>query len=341
MADTSFQSYLQEKLPLVESWLKEHAWRREPASSEKLDNYLYAPLAHFNEGGGKRVRPVLALLSCEALGAAAEQALSSACAIELFQSAALIHDDIADEGEYRRGEPCLHKSLGLGLAINVGDAGLISAADAVLSDTQLGAEQKLNILREFTQMERRTLEGQALDLGWVSDALWDVNYPEMATLKTAHYSCASPLVIGALCAGARENDAHVEALRSFGLKSGLAFQIKDDLLNLVGDSKLQGKDFRSDISEGKRTYMAVLALKQLSGTKRERLLELLSSKTADEAELAEAVALMEEAGALRAAEALADELIDEACGFLNPNDFELSAYNTLISMAHFFIERAR
>lgn len=116
-----FLVYLRDKLPLVERALRDAdataTTAGDVAPAADLDRYLYGPLAHFTAGGGKRVRPVLALLGAEAVGGRAEQALSSGVAIELFQSAALIHDDIADASELRRGEPCLYRTEGEGLAI--------------------------------------------------------------------------------------------------------------------------------------------------------------------------------------------------------------------------------
>ena len=341
MGGEQFIAYLSSRKPLIEGWISGHAWMRAAEAPSDLDSFLYGPLAHYNAGGGKRVRPVLALLGCEAVGAPAELALASGCAIELFQSAALIHDDIADEGELRRGEPCLHLTQGVGPAINVGDAALVQASDAILEDTALDAAARLAVLRELIAMERRTLEGQALDLGWVRDARWDLapeDYLAMATLKTAHYSCASPLAIGAICGGG--TDSQIAALRSFGLDAGLAFQIQDDLLNLCGDPAEQGKDFMSDITEGKRTLAALYTLAHLDGTRRQRFLEIISSATTDADELREAVELMEESGALAYARKTAQTLVVRATDGIARADIASEARGTLVSMAHYFVERA-
>ena len=150
------------------------------------------------------MRPVLALLGAEAVGGCADQALSCGVAIELFQSAALIHDDIADASELRRGEPCLYRTEGLGLAINAGDLALTRVFEIVLADGSLPAERRLLVLEELVRMERHTLEGQALDLGWARDGRWDVtsdDYLYMIDGKTAWYTVASPC--RRACAGAR------------------------------------------------------------------------------------------------------------------------------------------
>ena len=139
----SFVDYLTRRLPLVERALagsSGSALTDGPVAGD-LERYLYRPLERFTASGGKRVRPVLCLLGAEAAGGDPEAALSCAVAVELFQSAALIHDDIADEGELRRGEPCLHRVEGTGLAMNAGDLALTRVFEAILSDERLDAER--------------------------------------------------------------------------------------------------------------------------------------------------------------------------------------------------------
>lgn len=346
-AGESFVAYLKGRLPLIERALHEAdavAMSHEGAPTEDLDRYLYAPLAHFTAGGGKRVRPVLALLGAEAVGGRADQALSCGVAIELFQSAALIHDDIADASELRRGEPCLYRTEGLGLAINAGDLALTRVFEIVLADGSLPAERRLLVLEELVRMERHTLEGQALDLGWARDGRWDVtsdDYLYMIDGKTAWYTVASPLYAGALAAGA-EPDA-VRGLIEVGLPAGLAFQLQDDLLNLVGDADAQGKDFRSDITEGKRTLAVVWALEHLGGAERSELVELLESRTADTSRLARAVELIELGGGIDKCRELAAEKTAEAQKrareLAERGVITTEAAELLVSMADFFINR--
>lgn len=229
-----------------------------------MDRYLYDPLYHYSENAGKRHRPLICFAACLAVGGNPDRAATAAAAIEHFHSAALIHDDIADEAELRRGEPCLHLTEGLGLAINMGDLALSMVNGPVVNDPLLEDAVKVRVIKELIAMTCRTVEGQALDLGWARDGRYDItpeDYLTMAIHKTAHYSGAVPLAVGAIVGGA--DDEIVEALRSYGLDTGLAFQIQDDLLNLVGTDEAKKKDFRSDITEGKRTLVVVHAL-QLS-----------------------------------------------------------------------------
>lgn len=343
--DALFAAYLGEKRPQIEAFLATCAPACVPGTAEAtradLNRYLYQPLARFTASGGKRTRPALALLGCEAVGADPEAALSTAAAIEYFQSAALIHDDIADKSELRRGEPCTYVTEGTGVAINIGDLGLVNVLALVLRDQKLPAAIRADVAERLVQMEERTLEGQALDLGWVRDGRWDISvedYLYMASHKTAYYSAAVPLVTGALCGGGAPDQ--LRALDEFGMRAGLAFQLQDDLLNLVGDAEAQGKDFRSDITEGKRTLLVVWALAHLGDLQRDELLHILGRETTDAGALARAVELIDASGAVDYVRGYARELVADAKAHLVGARLEETPRDVLLSMADFFVERA-
>ena len=307
-----------------------------------MDRYLYDPLYHYSENAGKRHRPLICFAACLAVGGDPDRAATAAAAIEHFHSAALIHDDIADEAELRRGEPCLHLTEGLGLAINMGDLALSMVNGPVVNDPLLEDAVKVRVIKELIAMTCRTVEGQALDLGWARDGRYDItpeDYLTMAIHKTAHYSGAVPLAVGAIVGGA--SDEVVEALRSYGLDTGLAFQIQDDLLNLVGTDEAKKKDFRSDITEGKRTLVVVHALQNTEPAARERLVEILSSKERDPEVLAEAVAIMEKTGSIDYARTFAEDLTLNAkarlAGALPPSPYR----DLLVSMADWFVNRLK
>ena len=305
-----------------------------------MDRYLYGPLMKYSKNGGKRHRPLIALAGCLVVGGDMNKAISSAAAIEHFHTAALIHDDIADEAELRRGEPCLHLSEGLGLALNMGDLGLSLVNGTVISDPTLDNAVKVRVVTELIEMTRRTIEGQAMDIGWARDARYDItpeDYLIMATHKTAHYSGAVPLAVGAIVGGGTE--AQIEGLRNFGLDTGLAFQIQDDLLNLIGEEESTKKDFRSDITEGKRTLVVVHALHHGTEQQRARLVEILSNKEKDPDVLAEAVDIMQETGSIEYARNYAQNLTsiskNRLLGVVDPS----SARDLLVSMADWFVNR--
>jgi len=303
-----------------------------------MRRYLYGPLSTYTANAGKRHRPLICLLACEAVGGDASRARTSAAAIEHFHTAALIHDDIMDSSLTRRGLPCLHVVEGEGLAINAGDLALSLVTGTVVDDDDLEPVLRLRVLKELVDMTTRTIEGQALDIGWARDDRFDLSvddYLLMANHKTAFYSGAVPLAIGAIVGGGTEEQ--VAALRGFGLAAGLAFQIQDDVLNLVGKREATKKDYRSDLTEGKRTLAAVHALQH--SLKRERLRDILASRTEDPALLQEAVDIMAEAGSLDYARAYARDLVLSAKVGLQDALPKTRARDLLLSMGDFFVER--
>lgn len=307
-----------------------------------MDEYLYGPLMRYSQNGGKRHRPLICFAACLAVGGDVDRATSAAAAIEHFQTAALIHDDIADDSELRRGAPCLHLTEGVGPAINMGDLALMLVNGTVIKDPALDDVTKVRVVGELIDMTRRTVEGQALDLGWARDERYDISpedYLVMATHKTAHYSGAVPLAIGAIVGGGTETE--VEALRNYGLDTGLAFQIQDDLLNLVGKEESTKKGFRDDITEGKRTLVVVHALQSLKGADRERLVHILSSKEKDPAVLDEAVLLMQRSGSIDYARTYAENLTSIAKNRLRDMIEPSSARDLLESMADWFVNRLK
>ena len=307
-----------------------------------MDRYLYEPLLAYSQNGGKRHRPLICFAACLAVGGDMVRATSAAAAIEHFHTAALIHDDIADEAELRRGEPCLHLREGVGLAINMGDLALSLVNGTVMNDPALDDATKVRVVTELIDMTRRTIEGQALDIGWARDGRYDItpeDYLVMATHKTAHYSGAVPLAIGAIIGGGTE--AEIEALRNYGLDTGLAFQIQDDLLNLIGSEESTQKDFRNDITEGKRTLMVVHALQHSGNGDRDRLIEILSSKERDLDVLSEAVGIMDKSGSIDYARNYAENLTSIAKNRLIDMVAPSQARDLLISMADWFVKRLR
>lgn len=335
----NFEEYLDRYAPRVGDMVNAYIPK---GTHPDMDRYLYAPMLEFSRNGGKRHRPLICFAACLAVGGDIQRAVTSAAAIEHFHTAALIHDDIADEAELRRGEPCLYLTEGMGLAINMGDLGLQLVNGTVAKDPDLDDHIKVRVLNELIDMTRRTIEGQALDIGWARDGRYDISpedYLVMATCKTAHYSGAVPLAIGAIVGGGTETQ--IEGLRNYGLDTGLAFQIQDDLLNLVGKTESTKKGFRDDITEGKRTLVVVHALQNLKGADRDRLVDILSSHTKEPAKLDEAVALMNKVGSIDYARNYAENLTSIAKNRLIDMIDPSPAREILISMADWFVQRLK
>jgi geranylgeranyl diphosphate synthase, type II len=229
---------------------------------------LYRMMRDYPGRQGKMIRSKLLVASCLAHGGTIQSALPLAAALELFQNWVLIHDDIEDDSDERRGLPALHRLHPVSLAINAGDALHVYMWQVVHGSGVPGA------FEEFLEMIHRTAEGQHIDLGWVEANRWDVteaDYLELVRRKTARYTVVSPLKLGALAAG-RTPDARFMAA---GLDLGIAFQIRDDVLNLTGDFATYGKEIAGDLLEGKRTLMLVHLLEHADPVARARVIATL------------------------------------------------------------------
>jgi len=239
--------------------------------------YLYDLVRDYPSRAGKGIRPSLLLATCQAFGGPIDQALGPAVAIELAHNAFLIHDDIEDASLQRRGRPALHRVHGTPVAINVGDALAVLAMQPLRDGTALGTRLSQQVSDEFVHMLTRTIEGQATELGWRADNVVDlepIDYLELIGQKTCWYTTVWPLRVGALIGSA--GTASLDAITRFGFYLGAAFQIRDDILNLVGDQTEYGKELLGDIREGKRTLMLIHLLGSASAGERKSLVAFLA-----------------------------------------------------------------
>ncbi|MGH3676103.1 MAG: polyprenyl synthetase family protein [Mycobacterium sp.] len=229
--------------------------------------WLYGPMREYPSRPGKALRPALCLSAGRAFGASSEELLGIAVAIELLHNAFLVHDDVADGSEMRRGRPTLAATYGLAAALNAGD-GLAIVAGQVLRRATRRLDRDLADLvwGEFDTMAMRTLEGQATEVGWQLDNVEDLgpeDYLHLIMHKTCWYTTIHPLRVGAIV-GAR-GTVDLGPMVRFGFHFGAAFQIRDDLLNLVGSERMYGKEILGDIYEGKRTLPLMHLLSSAKG----------------------------------------------------------------------------
>lgn len=246
--------------------------------------WLYDLVRRYPSRPSKGVRPTLFLATCEAFGGSAESAMGVAVAIELLHNAFLVHDDIVDGSRQRRGSPTLHEDVGMGLALNAGDAlGALAQRQLRLAVDQLSAQVATQVLEEFETMVLRTAEGQATELGWCRDGVDDVgpeDYLDLIMHKTCWYTTIHPLRVGALIGAACRADGLVpdlDAMIRFGFHLGAAFQIRDDILNLTGDDRY-GKEIGGDLLEGKRTLMLIHLRETARGRDRELVTAFMSQE---------------------------------------------------------------
>jgi geranylgeranyl diphosphate synthase type II len=239
--------------------------------------YLYDLLADYPRRRGKMMRPSLCIATARAFGARLADAVPTAVAIELLHNAILIHDDIEDGSTHRRGRPTLHALHGVPLAINAGDTlTLISLRPLLENVAAIGPRLAVRILEETQRMARQSAEGQAMELGWRRDNSTDVgdaDYLEMVLKKTCWLGMIFPSRVGAMI-GTRGSIALDPFIR-FGFFLGAAFQIQDDLLNLLDDSSRYGKEADGDLWEGKRTLMMIRLFRRAAPEERARLADIL------------------------------------------------------------------
>ncbi len=247
--------------------------------------WLYDLAADYPLRGGRSMRPTLCIATARAFGAPMESALRTAASIELTHNAMLIHDDIEDESERRRGRPALHVTHGVPISINVGDMlSLLSMRPLLDNRGTLGHLLAMRILEETERMACESAEGQAIELGWRRDNVTDVgeqDYLIMVLKKTCWLATIHPTRVGALIGtGGAMSAEHADRFIRFGFFLGAAFQIQDDLLNLTGDAHAYGKELGGDIHEGKRTLMLIRLFEQTTGPERRRLQRIFAASRA-------------------------------------------------------------
>ena len=231
---------------------------------------LYDPVTYTLANGGKRLRPLLALLACELFDGNIEDAIQPALGIELFHNFTLLHDDIMDQSPVRRGKPTVHAKWGHNTAILAGDVMFVKANELV-------CKAPGSVLREvlhcFNQTALRVCEGQQMDMNFEERNNVSISeYLQMIEYKTA-YLLAGALKTGAIIAGA--NNDEQKRIFDFGINAGKAFQLKDDLLDVFGQKEKFGKRVGGDIFSKKKTWLLLKALEMADETTRKQLYEYL------------------------------------------------------------------
>ena len=273
---------------------------------------LYAPIIYSMSGGGKRLRPVLLLITVDAFGGNVDKAMPAALAVEVFHNFTLLHDDIMDNADMRRGKPSVFAKWGENVAILSGDAMLITAYKMLAA---LEAERLPRVMHIFNDMALEVCEGQQYDMDFESMERVSVeDYILMIERKTSALLSGSAM-IGATLAGASDDD--IKKLYRFATELGLAFQLQDDMLDSFGDEAL-GKKIGGDILEGKQTYLMVQAMSRASDEEREVLRTTHKNEALTDAEkIATIKALYEKLDVKHATEQQIELRFERALAVLN------------------------
>lgn len=266
-----------EILKMVNEFLDHLSYDRKPES-------LYEPIKYVLSMGGKRIRPTLMLLAYNLYKENPEDILMNACALETYHNYTLLHDDLMDNADMRRGHLTVHKKWNDNTAILSGDSMLVLAFQRMM---QCDTKHLKDILDLFTVTALEIGEGQQYDMEFETrNDVKEDEYIEMIRLKTS-VLLACALKIGAILADASAEDA--DNLYKFGEQIGLAFQLQDDYLDVYGDSKVFGKEIGGDITSNKKTYMLINAFNKANDAQREELTRWVSARDFDRNEKVDAV----------------------------------------------------
>ncbi|MDQ4057584.1 MAG: polyprenyl synthetase family protein [Actinomycetota bacterium] len=333
----SFDPTLDELRSAVDEDL--HAFLRRHAAELPENSELIDELWRMISAGGKRLRPAFCYWGYRAGGGQhTSQIVGVAGGLELLHTFALVHDDIMDTSDERRGQPTVHALHGIPVAVLAGDLALV-LADSCLLESGFDAEQMGRAMHAYQMMRQEVIAGQYLDVrAEIKTSMTENEARRIAVLKSGRYSIEKPLIIGACLAGA--TDEVVSHLAAAGEPLGEAFQFRDDLLGTFGERAATGKPVDSDIREGKRNLLYALTLSSLSGDERAFFVEKWGGGASlTEAEVGDLRALIETSGARAGVEALTFELAEVARAHLQDAPIEPEPRAALLSLADLAINR--
>jgi len=351
------EKLLEEKAPLIDKAIEKYIPRkydkdslvftlgppRYEYSEETVNKAISEPMWEFLDRGGKRWRPVLFLLICEVLGKDPEEFVDFAIIPEVVHNGLLMIDDIEDSSEFRRGKPCTYRLFGVDIAINVANEMFyLPLLPLIKNRDKLSDDKVIKIYEIYVQEMVNVGFGQAMDIAWhrgLADAdkiTWK-QYAQMCTFKTGTIARMAAKIAGVL---SDANEELVEKLGRFAESIGVAFQIQDDVLDLVGEKFAEGKGgLGRDITEGKRTLIVINTLEKATYRDEKRLLEILNMHTTDQKLIDEAIEIVSKYGSLKYAKEFARNLVanswKEIDSLLSPSD----AKEKLRAFADYLIER--
>lgn len=278
---------------------------------------LYEASLHYIKAGGKRLRPLIVVLASRISGGSEDIAIPGAAAVEVLHNFTLVHDDIIDKDDFRRGVPTVHRLWGIDNAIIAGDMLHAYAYKCLLQATKFNIPYD-RVLRAIEYLVNATItiaEGQALDMFLPTRSNVSIDdYIDMVSKKTA-VLFATSAVIGATLAGGKEDI--IKKLWDIMMCAGISFQVRDDVLGLIGNEKILGKPVYSDLREGKMTILVIYALNRASEEDRKKITFVLGNRAATYRELNEVAEIIKGLGAIEYANNVADEYADKALKHLD------------------------
>jgi len=336
------EKYLPRKIN--KKWLEEIFGKpRYRYNLDSAQKSLIDPIWDFLDRGGKRWRPILFLLIYEALRGKNKELIKDLVIIpELIHEGTIIIDDIEDNGELRRGKPCLHHIFGEDIAVNVGNFLYFFPLIAVIKNKNLETKIKEKVYEIFTQEMINVSLGQGTDIYWHKGKAREISeeeYLQMCAYKTGCLARMSAKIAAIL---ANADNETIEKVGKIAESIGVAFQIQDDILDIALRGKERekfGKSFGNDIKEGKRTLMVIYTLQKATEEEKKRLLEILDKEENTEKEIREAIKILEKYNSLDYARKKARKIVEESWKEAEPLLKEGKAKELLKEFVHYLIER--
>ena len=297
---------------------------------------LYDAAGHLIVNGGKRLRPYMAIRSCQILGGKSSTAMISASAVEMVHNFTLVHDDIMDNDEMRHGVPTVHKKFGMPIAILAGDV-LFSKAFQIISESKLSPNANTHLISRLAKACVDVCEGQLLDIKMADEKRipTEKEYITMIGKKTAalfDVSCA----MGAICATNKLKD--ISNLSTFGRNLGIAFQITDDLIGVMGDPKVTKKPVGNDLREGKKSLPILMAIKLAKGNEKKIILKAFGNSKISKKDLNRAVEVIRSLG-------IEEKVRNQALKYAEKSEKSLTKYKgtakvELVALLDFVVKRS-
>ena len=324
------EKFLEQKAPLIDRAIEKYIPRKFSKNAvlfkvnppmysyglEPLNKAIADPIWDMLDRGGKRWRPALFLLICEALGKESDYCLDFSIIPEVIHNGTLVIDDIEDSSELRRGKPCTYKIFEMDIAVNSGNAMYyLPLLPLMTQRANLSADVQRDIYEVYVQEMINLSMGQAMDIAWHrgianADDLSEEDYLQMCAYKTGTLARMAAKIAAVLSAA---EPSLVEKLGRFAENIGVAFQMQDDILDLTGAEFAKKKGgVGQDISEGKRSLLVIYTLKKANAKDRNRLIEILSMHTSNQALRDEAITLIQKYGAFEHVKATAERMVAES-----------------------------
>ena len=352
------EKYLAEKAPLIDKTIEKYIPRKFTNKAvvfqvappkyccnvETINKAIADPVWDMLDRGGKRWRPALFLLICEALGKSQDYCLDFAIIPEVVHNGTLVIDDIEDSSEVRRGKPCTYKIFGVDIAVNAGNAMYYLPLTPLMEKKgKLSAEKLRDIYEIYVQEMINLSIGQAMDIAWHrgianADGINEKDYLQMCAYKTGTLARMAAKIASVLSDGDKNL---VVKLGTFAESIGVAFQMQDDVLDLTGKEFAQKKGgLGQDITEGKRTLMVIYTLKVATHKDGKRLIEILNMHTSDQTLRDEAIAIMQKNNAMEYVKNKANSMVEESWGEVDKLLKESEGKEKLKAFAEFLIKRS-